>query len=85
METVKNTSMFSTPLALPKPLIWSHSLQKKKKSAHYLLHSAMYTVNIKPTHTVYHPVQKVSDLRPGKKSCVPGGAQFLIPFKVGPL
>jgi hypothetical protein len=30
-------------------------------------------------------VQKVSDLRPGKKSCVPGGSQFLIPFKVGPL
>jgi hypothetical protein len=37
------------------------------------------------TPGVYHPVQKVSDLRPGKKSCVPGGAQFLIPFKVGPL
>jgi hypothetical protein len=36
-------------------------------------------------HTEYHPVQKVSDLRPGKKSCVPGGAQFLIPFEVGPL
>jgi hypothetical protein len=33
----------------------------------------------------YHPVQKVSDLRPGKESYVPGGAQFLIPFKVGPL
>jgi hypothetical protein len=29
------------------------------------------------------PVQKVSHLRPGEKSCVPGGAQFLIPFKVG--
>jgi hypothetical protein len=33
----------------------------------------------------YHPVQKVSDLRPGKKRCVPWGAEFLIPFKVGPL
>jgi hypothetical protein len=33
----------------------------------------------------YYPVQKVADLRPGKKSCIPGGAQFLIPFKVGPL
>jgi hypothetical protein len=33
----------------------------------------------------YHPVQKVSDLRPGKKSCIPGGTQFLILFKVGPL
>jgi hypothetical protein len=37
-------------------------------------------------HRGYHPVQKVSDLRSGKKSCVHGGgAQFLIPFKVGPL
>jgi hypothetical protein len=32
-----------------------------------------------------NPVQKESDLGPGKKSCIPGGAQFLIPFKVGPL
>jgi hypothetical protein len=36
----------------------------------------------------YNPVQKVSDLRPGK-NCVSGagggGAQFLVPFKVGPL
>jgi hypothetical protein len=34
---------------------------------------------------IYHPVQKVSDLRQGEKICVPGGPQFLIPFKVGPL
>jgi hypothetical protein len=33
----------------------------------------------------YNPVQKVSDLKPEKKSCVTGRAQFLIPFKVGPL
>jgi hypothetical protein len=31
----------------------------------------------------YNPVQKVSDLRPGKKVAYLGG--LLIPFKVGPL
>lgn len=37
-KKVKNTSMFSASLALLKPLVRNHSLQKKK-SAHYLLHS----------------------------------------------
>jgi hypothetical protein len=34
---------------------------------------------------IYHPVQNVSNLRLGKKSCIPGVAQFLISFKVVPL
>jgi hypothetical protein len=50
-KKVKNTSMFSTSLALSRPLIRSHSLKKKFAIICYI--PAMYEVNIKPTHTMY--------------------------------
>jgi hypothetical protein len=34
---------------------------------------------------IYHPVQKVSDLRPGKISCIPGGGSIPNPLQSRPL